>query len=327
MEIVDRSSRRTQLVRGVYIVMLITVVLAVISCKNSFTNSWVESRITLHQNMIRWFDYIDCNDSPALNFYQTVTPSLANNGKNTPDSVKIELYDEFSHAFESSSKIIPCDIPTFAMHHADSLDMFNCAKKIYYERAYNRTILEGVLLDLRSQRQENVLKIDLPVFNISIDINDLGIVSSIAFSIILFSLIYVTFLKLKALELIKAIVNSKTCPMELKDVVCRIVELDQVLSVRGHGELDKVIAKYLGLFPKMLLLTPISVHVLIIVHDLMTLEVGLMLHPWATIISLVIGFIGLLVNSLFTAGVWTLTGKVNDTLTDINHPATIYPKS
>ena len=68
--------------------------------------------------------------------------------------------------------------------------LFQKCKDFYKKKHYTKNILEAELEYLDDAKLNNIIFIKVPVFNVTFDVNDLGLIGGISITIIYFLLLY-----------------------------------------------------------------------------------------------------------------------------------------
>jgi hypothetical protein len=165
--------------------------------------------------------------------------------------------------------------------------------------AVNREEMTNLLVMHDRARIENALLVRMPILGISFDVNWLGFISSVAFSIILFLLYYSLSRERKNLFLVFKVAEKRNVD---KLDFYQMLSMRQVLNVpqsidqyvfetderKTESRWENWIRKFTNQMGRYPLYTPAVVWILILAHDVSTFSVGLAINSSLTIISFIL---------------------------------------
>lgn len=282
-KILTKAANAGQYIRGSILFLTLCTVISGIGCWNSLETSWLESRIKVHEDLLKWYDTICYHSS------DDGVESMA------------DAWHEFKKPLSEKQE--------------ESFD--RCCE--YYERyRYTKEGLEDVIADMRSARLESVILIDLPVIGAIIHINDLSVYSGIAFLVALFLVAYSYGLKYDLMKNLESVIDYVRLNKDgnlITDNTLTLIES----YVRGGQVMDLPKGRPFKLVKQILpflLVLPVAVQLSIIVHDVLTYENGAMQNPKLTIILFVIGGLLCFCNALITIFVFQMRQRANSVLTE-----------
>lgn len=185
----------------------------------------------------------------------------------------------------------------------------------------SRREMNDVISHYDRARIENAILVRMPVLGVSFDVNWLGFVSSLAFSIILFMLYFSLSRERKNLFL--AFKEAENRGIDRIDFY-QMLSMRQVLSIpksineyiygpqKSDSELDILIRKWnkrVAMYP---LYTPAVVWILILMHDISTFRIGLSINHVLTLTSFTFSILLGGVMFLFVYLCWLEWRRIND---------------
>jgi len=199
--------------------------------------------------------------------------------------------------------------------------LFYKCKDYYHKKHYTKDVLEAELEYLNDAKLNNAIFIKVPVFNVTFDVNDLGLIGGISITIIYFLLLYSLINRYNqidnAFHLIKGIKSKE----EQKSAYF-LISMDQVLTLPRNIRKFKLVR----LLPRTFYFYPIIILLSIFINDLATFKIGnYYLDSFWKVILVYIGsfiFLGL---SIFQAFLCLRMVNKTDKLWRINYPKDQYP--
>jgi hypothetical protein len=253
--------------RWVILIIVTTCILVFAGFLNSRPGNWLDARVHAAQNAFLYWNIIS-------NKIRTDTSEVKT----------FALWDTSSNKFKSDT-----------------------AQARAFINKYNITSIEELKIWLNGyiiSKQQNVQLIRVPFFAFSFDVNDLGIISGIAFVLLML---------LMRLCLMRELRNHHFVFEEVKndpnmlDQVYHILSMKQVLTVPPSR---LVWTEYLWAIPtKLLLVLPLGLQFLILKNDLKTLDFGLIFNEWNTRFLIIAYIISLFLILLLTVACVELSIK------------------
>lgn len=151
------------------------------------------------------------------------------------------------------------------------------AKFISKRRIDSRKQLDRMIASLEKMNIEDILVIKVPFFGVSFDVNDLGLMSGIAFLIILIMFKYSLARELKNLRYVFGIAKDQ----DSLECFYNLMTMRQVFTVPFIKE-NKDLNKWEKL-PRLLMYLPLIVYLIVFCYDIYSFEYGLSISKWRTV--------------------------------------------
>ncbi len=147
--------------------------------------------------------------------------------------------------------------------------LFQKSKDFYKKKYYTKNILEAELEYLNNAKLNNTIIVRIPVFNITFDINDLGLIGGLGLTIIYFLLLYSLINRYNQIDNVFHLIEGLKNKDEKKSAYY-LISMDQILT------LPRKITQYklIRLSPRVLYLIPILVLLAIFINDIATFNIG-----------------------------------------------------
>ncbi len=199
--------------------------------------------------------------------------------------------------------------------------LFQKCKDFYKKKHYTKDILKAEIEYLENAKLNNTIFIKVPIFNVTFDVNDLGLIGGMSITIIYFLLLYSLINRYNqidnAFHLIKGL-KSKT---EQKSAYF-LISMDQVLTL--HRDIRKF--KLVRLLPRTFYFYPILILLAIFINDLATFKIGnYYLDSFWKVILVYTGSLIFLGLSSFQAFLCLRMVNKTDLLWRINYPKHQFP--
>jgi hypothetical protein len=254
----------SQRTRSILYIMLVTSILMFVPYWNVRPDNWLNSRIGIRQNVIQWYGW------------NTTVRNNLQNEKNI-------------ESFEASRKAA----------ELFGVDLKNSKK----DSAFVINRLQNEILELR---RINIAKsfISIPIFNVTVDINDLSLFGGFAFIVILSMLRASVW---RELSNIAFIFDDADKQGELLDTY-QLLSMSQVLTVPPITKLNK---SNWGFLNAIYLFLPLFVQCYTFIYDLTGIEYAMVQNRSATIIHLAFNSLAILLISILTFSCLRLSIKYN----------------
>lgn len=273
------SSKRT---RVVLLALVMTSVLALSGFLNSFKHGWASLRLQQIKN-------------PKSDYTEKYLHADSTRQRNNHDDKKAKTSIMNADSSNTQKSL-----------QTDSLPQ-NTYRSDQYRSLYEAFIHSYV---------ENTFTIRVPFFGINFDVNDLGLLGGLAFSVILFLLRYSL-----ARELDNLIFSFRMSENEKAlQPFYHLLAMRQVLTIPPQTGNEDV--KRLNFMPKMLLFFPLFVHTVVTLYDSHTMYIGFQISPAHSIFNFSFNLLFCLLILVLTLECLKVWKKIDQMWTDNFHKIT-----
>jgi len=208
--------------------------------------------------------------------------------------VFIALYNSFQSGWiENRLKIHECQlkyqtyiigdsVPPQCKNDIREYSKFEDAKKYYDKHYYTPEILRHQYVNLLKSKNDNVLLVKMPFFNTVFDINDLAFMSGLAFFLILIIAIYTLHMKKNRLIVVADFLRSYEQETFEKKLAYYLFMTNQILTI-NTGPFQTI--KFVKHLPSIVYYMPLTVYIFVLLHDVLTFDLGSQISNTMTIIS------------------------------------------
>ncbi len=200
--------------------------------------------------------------------------------------------------------------------------LFQECKDYYNSKHYTKAILIAELGGLNEAKLNNTIFIKIPIFNVTFDVNDLGLIGGFGITIIYFLLLYSLINRYNQLDNVFHLIKKLGNKIE-KESAYYMLSMDQILTLPRKGIIHY---KVIRLIPRFLYFIPILVLLAIFINDIITFDIGYYyLNSLGKVMAIYAASLVFLFLSI-TQAIWCLiiVIKTND-LWEKNYPKKQFP--